>query len=48
VYGRNLLEPTPRYNADFDIAGDGVIGSEAQIGTTNFATYGARFTINFD
>lgn len=48
LYGRNLLEPTPRYNGDFDIAGDGVIGSEAQIGTTNFATYGARFTLNFD
>jgi outer membrane receptor protein involved in Fe transport len=48
LYGRNLLEPTPRYNGDLDIAGDGVIGSEAQIGTTNFATYGARFTLNFD
>jgi iron complex outermembrane receptor protein len=47
-YGRNLLEPTPRYNPDVDLVGDGVIGADAQIGITNFATYGARFTINFD
>ncbi len=48
VYGRNLLEPQPRYNPDVDLAGDGVIGSEAQVTTVNYASYGARFVYNFE
>lgn len=47
-YGRNLLEARPTYFAQFDARGDGQLGSEAQIGTSNFASYGARFTLNFD
>jgi len=48
VYGRNLLEPTPRYNPERDGIGDGLLGSLAQVGAHNFASYGARFSINFD
>ncbi|MDX1499571.1 MAG: TonB-dependent receptor [Woeseiaceae bacterium] len=48
VYGRNLLEPKPRYNPQFDLAGDGVIGSEAQVTTVNYASYGARFNYSFE
>lgn len=47
-YGRNLLEPTPTYDPGLDLAGDGLLGSEAQLTTVNFATYGARLSVNFE
>ena len=43
-----LMEPKPRYNPQFDLAGDGVIGSEAQVTTVNYASYGARFNYSFE
>ena len=48
VYGRNLLEPKPRYNPELDLAGDGLVSDVGQVTTTNFASYGARFTYNFE
>lgn len=47
LYGRNLVGNTQRYNPEIDIAGEGLLGSEAQASLSNFASYGARVKFNF-
>ncbi len=40
VFGRNLLEARPSYNAEFDIFPNGV--ESASLSPSNFATYGVK------
>ena len=43
VFGRNLLEARPSYNAEFDKFPDG-LASTGGIGPSSFTTYGVKFT----
>ena len=43
VFGRNLLEARPSYNAEFDTFPNGLAGTEG-IGPSSFTTYGVKFT----
>ncbi len=43
VFGRNLLEARPSYNAQFDTFPDGLESTEG-IGPASFTTYGVKFT----
>ena len=43
VFGRNLLEARPSYNAQFDTFPDGLESTEG-IGPSSFTTYGVKFT----
>ena len=46
-FGRNLIGNTQVYNPELDLAGEGVLESEAQSSLSNFASYGARVKFNF-
>ncbi len=43
VFGRNLLEARPSYNAEFDVFPDGLAATEG-LGPGSFTTYGVKFT----
>ncbi len=43
VFGRNLLEARPSYNAEFDTFPDGLADTEG-MGPSSFTTYGVKFT----
>lgn len=45
LYGRNLLEARPSYNAEFDVTPDGFIS--ATLGPSAFASYGVKVWYNF-
>jgi outer membrane receptor protein involved in Fe transport len=47
LYGRNLIGDKPVYRAENDNTGDGLIESQLQLGTSSFASYGARLKYNF-
>jgi outer membrane receptor protein involved in Fe transport len=47
LYGRNLLEAKPVYNAENDFTGEGLLESQLQQTMSNFASYGARLKYNF-
>ncbi len=45
LWGRNLLEPLPSYNAEFDIIPNGLITSG--LSSSHFRSYGVQFEYNY-
>jgi outer membrane receptor protein involved in Fe transport len=45
AWGRNLLEPLPSYNAEFDVRPEGLISTN--LSASHFRTYGVQFTYNY-
>lgn len=46
VWGRNLLEPLPSYNAEYDITPNGLV--TAGLSSSHFRSYGVQFEYNYN